>query len=139
MGKPAVRVLAIRSPTTAPAGHWSWAAVSPDGTALLAQWTAECEVPVAFFITLKDGSPSVVTGENDWIDSPVSVALGWTTDGRAIVFLPEGPACGTGVRKAGVYAYDQKGMGELIVATDPDEKLAVGPSLRPRDVDAFIP
>jgi hypothetical protein len=77
-------------------GNWDWAAASPDGKTLLAQWSAECEVPLAFFVSASGGKPQPVTGEVAATTvSPDSVALGWTTDGRAIVFLPSQPACGT--------------------------------------------
>jgi hypothetical protein len=120
-------------------GHWAWAALSPDQSMLIAQWSAECEVPVAFFVPLESGSPSVVTGESDWADSPESVALGWTTDGRAIVFLPKGPACGAGVKEAGVYLYDDEGVGERVVATKPDVGSPVQASIRARDAGALVP
>jgi hypothetical protein len=103
------QVLAIPSPgPTATAsdagrvGHWAWAALSPDGLTLLGQWSAECEVPIAFFMPAKGGKPRVVTGEEDWAASPTSVALGWSTDGRAIVLFPSASPCGT-AGKAGLY------------------------------------
>jgi hypothetical protein len=118
----AVSQLAISAPgpTTSAsdagkAGHWAWAALSPDRTTILAQWSAECEVPIAFLVDVGGGSPRPVTGEDDWAKSPESVALGWMTDGRALVFLPKGPACGSGVNAPGVYAYSTTGDGELLV------------------------
>jgi hypothetical protein len=137
--RPTARELEIQSPTTVPSGHWTWAAISPDGSSLLAQWTAECEVPVAFFVSLESGSPSVVTGGRDWADSPESFALGWTTDGKAIVFLPEGPSCGTGAKRAGVYIYDDEGEGERVVATKPHAGSPVQPSIPARDIDTLVP
>jgi hypothetical protein len=103
------RVLPVGSPgATATAtdaglvGHWEWASLSPDGSTFLAQWSAECEIPIAFLVPAEGGKPRVVTGEGDWATSPSSVALGWTTDGRAIVLFPESNPCGT-VGSPGLY------------------------------------
>jgi len=120
------------------AGHWDWAALSPDGSTLLAQWSAECEVPIAFFVALPAGSPRPVTGEVDWAKSPDSVALGWTKDGRAIVFLPHGPACGGGSGKAGVYLYSAPGAGRRFIATHGKPESPVPRSLRPRATRALL-
>ena len=43
--KPKLRVVA-KPPGRV--GHWVWAVFAPQGSAFLAQWSAECEVPVAF-------------------------------------------------------------------------------------------
>jgi hypothetical protein len=80
-------------------GHWGGVFLSPDGGTLLAQWSAECEVPIAFFVRSSGGRPRPV-GRNRYGPAP-STALGWTTDGRAIVDFYEG-ACG-GNEKPGVY------------------------------------
>jgi hypothetical protein len=92
------RRLAVSPPGPTPSaaaaglvGHWAWAALSPNGKTILAQWSAECEVPIAFLVDIRVGSPRPITGEEDWAKAPVSVALGWTTDGRAIALLAEGP------------------------------------------------
>jgi hypothetical protein len=115
------------------AGHWAWAAISPDEKTILAQWSAECEVPIAFLMDVRDGTPKPVTGEADWAKSPESVALGWTTDGRAIVFLPKGPACGTGANVAGVYLYSKAGDGKLLLRA---EKAPIRASKTPRTLAA---
>jgi len=122
-----------------PAGHWSWAAISPDGSTLLAQWTAECEVPIAFFIFLPAGTPLPVTGETAWARRPSSEALGWTTEGRALVFLPHGPGCGSGPDRAGVYAYGAPGAGKRIVATHGESVSPVRRSRTPRDAASLEP
>ncbi len=84
-------------------GHWYWAALSPDGSRFLGQWSGDCEVPTAFFAPLGGGKPIPVTGEGDWQKSPNTMAYGWTTDGRAIVFIPTKPGCGTGIFRPGIY------------------------------------
>lgn len=135
------RKLAVSSPGPTPtaadagkAGHWAWAAVSPDEKTLLAQWSAECEVPLAFLVDLANGAPTPVTGESDWAESPMSIALGWTTDGRAIVFLPKGGSCGDGTSPPGVYLYSQGGEGDLLF---PGRRTSIDGSKRPRPVAAL--
>jgi hypothetical protein len=116
------RQLAVSPPGPTPSagaaglvGHWAWAALSPNGKTILAQWSAECEVPIAFLVDIRVGNPRPITGEKDWAKAPVSVALGWTTDGRAIAFLPKGPACGNAANVSGLYLYPSPGEGELLL------------------------
>lgn len=81
-------------------GHWEWAAISPDGAWLLAQWIAECEVPIAFLVPSGGGTPlPVTTGRSGPVPSS---AIGWTTDGRAIVEVPV-HACASKPRVPGTY------------------------------------
>jgi hypothetical protein len=111
-------------------GHWEWASVSPDGLTILAHWSAECEVPFAFLAPLSGGRPRIVTGERDWATSPTSYPYGWTTDGRAIVYIPHQPACGQGAPKAGVYLFRAPGKGRLVRPanrTDPAVKRSIHP------------
>jgi hypothetical protein len=125
--------LALRVLPPGRVGHWAWGALSPDGETILAQWSAECEVPIAFLVDANGGTPTPVTGEADWANSPESLALGWTTDRRAIVFLPQGPACGSGVDRAGVYLYAQSGAGKLLLEAR-DGRSPVEGSTEPRTV-----
>ena len=85
-------------------GHWRDAWLSPDGSTILAQWSGECEVPVAFFVG-ETGDLRPVTGERDWTRSALSVAHGWSRDGRAHVSLLDG-GCGYGHPKPGRYLID---------------------------------
>jgi hypothetical protein len=131
------RVLPIGSPgataTAADAGlvgHWDWATLSPDGSTFLAQWSAECEIPIAFFVPAEGGRPRVVTGEDDWATSPSSVALGWTTDGRAIVLFPEANPCGS-VASPGLYLVALDGTQTRVRELDP-VATKLSRSLRPR-------
>jgi hypothetical protein len=87
------KVLAIGRPHGAKIGHWAKAFLSPDGKTFLAQWSAECEVPTSFVVSVRGGVPRAVTGEADWVEAPPSVADGWTEDGRAIVEISRGD-CG---------------------------------------------
>ena len=106
------------------AGHWDWAAVSPDGEWLLAQWTAECEVPIAFLVPL--GGGKAVPVARDRYGPATSKALGWTRDGRAIVELP-GLSCGSTSQRPGTYVL--RPHGKLVYWRPIDE---VGHSTRPR-------
>ena len=85
----AASALPTQRPAGAKVGHWAGAYRSPDGKALLAQWSAECEVPIAFFVRGRDGAPKPVVGKS-LRDAPMSVADGWTQDGRAIVEFSDG-------------------------------------------------
>jgi hypothetical protein len=73
----------IAYPYEAPGGQWSGGFLS--GDTLLAQWTAECEVPFAFFVPARGGTPRLVTGERSLRNAPSSIAHGWTTSGQAII------------------------------------------------------
>lgn len=88
-----------------PHGYWRDAYLAPDRHVLLAQWSGECEIPIAFFVDAESGELRPVTGEADWREAPESIALGWSRDGRARVRLLKG-ACGSGFDKPGVYLID---------------------------------
>ncbi|OLD99622.1 MAG: hypothetical protein AUG91_06340 [Actinobacteria bacterium 13_1_20CM_4_69_9] len=86
-------------------GHWVWAERSPSGNAVLAQWSAECEVPVAYLIA--KGKLRAYGAE--------TVALGWLPTGEAVVhFRPLG-CVGSGRR--GIYAVPRKGKPRLLLRT----------------------
>jgi hypothetical protein len=88
------------SPDTGPIGHWESARVSPDGRTVLAQWSAECEVPIAFILPVAGGALRPVAGTlHDPVDS---IALGWSPEGSAVVSLPS-LGCGGGYDGPGVY------------------------------------
>jgi Tol biopolymer transport system component len=103
-------------------GHWRWAAISPDGNTILAEWSAECEVPQAFLIDATSGQPRPVT-------SDTARALGWTTDGRAIVIRPPAGACGAG-GDPGTYLVTPAGEATRIATTT-----RLPRSLEPRTVE----
>jgi hypothetical protein len=97
-------------------GSWRGVSVSPDGTTLLAQWSGECEVPHAFFVSLQGGPIIDVSGTTDVEQRPETKALGWAADGRAIVHFGAG-ACGLGL-EPGVYLVAPDGARQLVYATD---------------------
>ena len=139
VGPPGARHhLRVKHPFGRTSGHlhglWAWAAASPDGKTILAQFYSECEVPTAFFVAAAGGTPRAVTGPYTHDDPPEdSVALGWTSDGRAIVFFPAEPGCG-GTRKSGVYLISLSGDTEKVAPTKPREPPPLKPSLRARTV-----
>jgi hypothetical protein len=79
------------------AGHWGWAAPSPDGRWVAGSWSAECEVPIGFLISVADGSVRTVTGEAGvaWRNAPTSGIIGWQEDGSAMGIFGGEDACGT--------------------------------------------
>jgi hypothetical protein len=110
-----------------PAGHWRWAIPSPDGSTVLAQWSGECEVPVAFFVDRASGSMTEVTGAGLG-EAPESTGFGWSTDGRAVVAL-WGGVCGRGFDGPGIYLFDRPGHGVLLFRMEPDARAAMwGPA-----------
>ena len=119
-----VETIAVAPP--AEHGGWRWGAVSPDGRTLLLQWHGECEVPVAFLVSSRGGTPKPVTGDADWRRAPESHALGWTSDGDPIVRLPKG-VCGRGADEPGTYVVDDGGALRPV-----DEELE--PSLEAREL-----
>lgn len=92
-------------------GHWLWARRSPAGPAVLAQWSGECEIPTAFFVS-PGGDLRTVTGE-PYGTAPDSSALGWTGDGRAVVAIPGNRGCGTGDR-SGLYLFSGPGEATML-------------------------
>lgn len=88
--------------TTAVAGHWAGAEISPDGRWIAAQWSGECEVPTAFLVRVADGAVFGPTGAPVGPaieDFPAeSTVLGWDGE-RALVALLQG-ACGSAPRSA---------------------------------------
>jgi len=56
-------------------GHWVWAERAPSGGATLAQWSGECEIPVAYLVV--DGKLQSF--------GPETVALGFLSTGDAVV------------------------------------------------------
>jgi hypothetical protein len=109
-------------------GRWVNALPSPDGRTLLAQWTAECEIPIAYFVPVDTGKPRPVARAHrgGFVET---VAVGWNDDGRAGVFF-FGGICGAGDAKPGLYLVSLDGEREFVTA-DIDEvkrwQAAAGP------------
>ncbi len=108
--KPKLRVVA-RAPGRV--GQWARAEFAPRGDAFLAQWSAECEVPVAFLVA---GGVMRPYGGRTLVDAPESVALGWLPNGRAVIHFPKG-ACGGTFRTPGIYAVPRTGSARLLLRT----------------------
>lgn len=94
-------------------GHWRGAMPSPDGRWVLGQWSAECEVPIAYLIPAHGGAP-VPVAEGDSGTLIESKGLGWTPDGRMVMSLPAGP-CSSGGDPAGVYLIDPDTLERTLV------------------------
>jgi hypothetical protein len=109
-GKP---LYAPRPVGAGPVGGWVGGYLSPGGKTLLMQWSAECEVPFAYFVPARGGMPRLVTGERSMADAPESIAEGWTSDGRALIELPKG-ACGEGASVPGIYFMAPNGRRTLV-------------------------
>jgi hypothetical protein len=97
-------------------GFWAFALPSPDGTRLLAEWSGECESQTAFLAEADGSTPVPVTGQRGLADAPSSSVIGWTADGGALVFLGPGGACGWGEAPAGIYRFEQPGVGAMMIA-----------------------
>ena len=108
--EPTVRLVA-RAPGQV--GHWERAEFAPQGNAFLAQWSAECEVPVAFLVA--DGVMRPYGGTT-MRDAPSSVALGWLPNGNAVIHFPNG-ACGGTFRVPGIYDVPRAGKPRLVRRT----------------------
>ena len=105
-----------------PAGHWVYVRVSPHGRTLLAQWSGECEIPVAFVIA-RAAQPRPA-GAKTLAGAPESVALGWTSSGDAVVDFGQG-VCGSAYHGGpGVYTVSPNGKLKLVVATTRTQTVA---------------
>jgi hypothetical protein len=107
-------------PPGEPDGHWRYT-IERVPAAVLAQWSGDCEVPVAHWI--EGGDSEVVTGGVDPSTAPSSLALGWSPDGEAIVQVSEG-ACGGTTDDPGIYRFGAPGSGRLVYAIPDGEVVA---------------
>jgi hypothetical protein len=107
------RMLSVVARAPGKVGHWVWAGFAPRGSAFLAQWSAECEVPVAFLV---DGAVIRPYGARTIADAPESRALGWLPNGGAIVHFLKG-GCARGHRRPGIYAVPRRGNPILLRGT----------------------
>ena len=81
-------------------GRWLWEVSSPDGRWRLLQWSGECEIPSA--LVVRRGRRRA----RELAPGAESSALGWTTDNRAIVYVPADGACGAGDPEGGLLLID---------------------------------
>jgi hypothetical protein len=72
----------VFSMTGPPTSWMSWGALSPDGNSVLLETSNRCEYSGA--VVWADGETPLTTG--------VAQPLGWTTDGRAILWVPQAKA-----------------------------------------------
>ncbi len=107
------RKVDLGAPEGATVKHWRWATPSPTSSTLLAEWKDTC---LTAFLGAPGGTPTPSTGAASVADAPESIPLGWTSDGKAVVQLPEGTCGGALTKQAGVYTYTSAGHGELAFA-----------------------
>jgi hypothetical protein len=100
--RPSLRVVA-RAPGKV--GRWVWAEFAPRGGGFLAQWAAECEVPLAYLVA---GGAIRPYGRE-------SAALGWLPSGEALIHFPNGPCAGDSKTVRGIYAVPRTGKPRLIL------------------------
>jgi hypothetical protein len=91
-------------------GFWRGVVLSPDRSTLLLQYSGNCEVPLVFTASRSGGAPTGLMEPN-----PEAVALGWASDGRAVVQLPS-IGCGDGSPRPGVYLVTAAGRQTLVTA-----------------------
>jgi hypothetical protein len=109
------------APNTPPVGHWAAARLSPNGASLLAQWSAECETPVVYVVSRRTSRARRLGAPSD-----VSVALGWTSAGVAVVWFPDLECGGTYRSGAGVYAFTGK-QPRFVIGTTRRQRVAFWP------------
>jgi hypothetical protein len=107
------RTLRVVARAPSKVGHWEWAEFAPSGPAFLAQWSAECEVPVAFIVV---GTAMRPYGGKTLRDAPESAALGWLPNGSALIHFPNG-ACGRSLARPGIYSVPRSGTPRLLLGT----------------------
>jgi hypothetical protein len=113
------------------AGLWRWMDLAPNGNVALAQWSGECDFPIAFVVPVQEGHAIPVTGAATLGRTPASIGLGWTERGHIAVILPSG-ACGAGSNRPGVYRFTSPGQGRLIFAIEEASAVRMwGPSSAP--------
>jgi hypothetical protein len=113
------------STTGPPEPWWSWAALSPDGKSILIEASNRCEFSQAWVWDAQmNGGESVTFG--------VAQPLGWTTDGRVIVFVPQPRA------DAAQHCRAELPPGLYLVKPG-DEPTRIGDNDVPRSIDARTP
>jgi len=88
-------------------GHWVWAERALKGDTILAQWSAECESPVAYLVT--NGKLRAFGAE--------SAALGWLRTGEAVIQFPNGPCAGGWSPAPGIYGAQTTRKTRLLLRT----------------------
>jgi hypothetical protein len=83
-------------------GHWEWAEFSRDGSRVLAEWSAECEIPVAYELSVARPRLNPV-GADTLAQAPEAVPLGWL-GGMSVIHLRRA-ACGSGAKTPGIYLF----------------------------------
>lgn len=101
------------NPNDPVAGHWVDVFPSPDGSAVLGQWSGECEVPSAHMIVGGAVSTGLGNAGEVWAES---WALGWRDSDSALVAITWG-ACSSAPHQSGVFAVSPDGQVEPLYTT----------------------
>ena len=83
-------------------GHWEWAEFSRDGRRVLAEWSAECETPVAYVFAVARPRLKPI-GAATLARAPEAVPLGWL-GGLPVIHLRRA-VCGSGADVPGIYVF----------------------------------
>ncbi len=102
------------NPNDPVAGHWVEVFPSPDGSAVLGQWSGECEVPSAHMIVGGAVSTGLGNDGDVWAES---WALGWRDNSSGLIAITWG-ACSSAPHQSGVFTVGRDGQIEpLYTAT----------------------
>lgn len=115
----AARTIAVAPAAVPDAGpwHWQWAAVAPDGVHVLLQYEGDGCKRLPMMVTV--GQPKAVGIGVGTPGYAYGWALGWSTDGRAMLALADAPACHV---EPGP---DGEGVVDGVYAWTPDEDAAI--------------
>jgi hypothetical protein len=101
-----------------PDATWTHVDLSPDATRALVQWGGSCTTEAAALVDL-------ATAELRWFETsfsnpwgPGSRSAGWTSDGRALVYLGD-DGCPGEAREPGLYILDEDDDPVLLLAPHP--------------------
>ncbi|GEM_PF-5607398 len=127
VGAPEIpRVWRDETPTGASAldAEWTTALLSPDGARVLAQWGGTCLTEAAAIIDITTAAITFLETATRRPWGPGSRALGWTPDGRAVVYLGH-DECGQAAPVAGLFLVDAEGTLEEVLANGTGDGIPV--------------
>jgi len=105
----------IGAPFPRSSGSWLWTARSPDG--LLGEWReqiSECSLPVA--LIEEPSGWRVLASPASPVHAPMSIGLGWVSDGRPVVAVQGGPCNGVTQPRTGVYVVTPNAMERILTS-----------------------
>lgn len=110
--------------TQPPEAGWADARLSPDADTVLAQWGGTCLTEAAAIIDVETAEITFIetTRTRPW--GPGTRALGWSTDGRAVVYLGHN-GCPDTATRPGLHLVDAEGAIEHTPVDEPGDTTAV--------------